>query len=332
MQAAVIETLGQPPRVVDQDPPQPDPGQLTIIVTAAPIIPFDQMCASGTTYLGAPATPYVPGAQGVGIVHVGNASIVEGTVVWFHTMAGLTPCDGSMRAVVTVDEVDVVPLPAGAEPALVAALGLSAVAAWMALTRRGELQPGEQVLVLGAGGIVGQAGVQLARSLGARRVIAAARSGAAQERARRASPDALVVLDDGAGVEGMAEAMRAQCDGPLDLVLDPLFGVPAAAALRVLRPHGRLVNLGSSAAETAPIESVTLRKGSLRVLGYSNNDPTPQARNQALGRVVEESVAGRLTVDHELVPLAEVAAAWSRQAAGQASGRIVLVPEDPRLS
>src|SRR5690606_41546053 len=113
------------------------------------------------------------------------------------------------------------------------ALGLSAVAAHMAMNWRGELAEGEQVIVLGAGGVVGQAAVQLARTAGARRIIAGARSPAARERARRAGADAVVALDTGAAAQP-ARRFADAADGPADLVLDPLFGVPAAAAARTL--------------------------------------------------------------------------------------------------
>ncbi|HXV92411.1 MAG TPA: zinc-binding dehydrogenase, partial [Pseudonocardia sp.] len=125
-------------------------------------------------------------------------------------------------------------------------------------------------------------------------------------------------------VAALAERMREAAGGPVDLVLDPLFGVPAAAALRTLRPGGRLVNLGSSAGETAPIDSATLRSRSLRVLGYTNNELTSEQRRDALTRVVAEAVAGRLTVEHENVPLTEVSAAWNRTS----GGRVVLVPRE----
>jgi NADPH:quinone reductase-like Zn-dependent oxidoreductase len=327
MQAAVIETPGHPPTVLDRERPQPGRDQLAIQVTAAPITPLDVLCASGTSYFGVPATPYVPGVQGVGVVEGGSGSIADRQPVWFATQAGMRPGDGSMRATAIADEGDVVPLPDGADPVLVGALGLSAVAAWMGLTWRGELAPGEQVLVLGAGGVVGQAAVQLARVAGARRVVAAARSEAARVRATRAGPDALVHLEDSADVDQLTEAIRAQCDGPLDLVIDPLFGAPAVAATRVLRPRGRLVNIGSAAAAAAPMESATLRGSSLQVLGYTNNDLTPQQRNEALTRVVQEALAGTLTVDHESVSLADAAAAWTRQVDGRAAGRIVLIPQ-----
>jgi NADPH:quinone reductase-like Zn-dependent oxidoreductase len=165
---------------------------------------------------------------------------------------------------------------------------------------------------------------------GARRVVAAARSAAARVRATRAGPDALVHLEDSDDVDQLADAIRAQCDGPPDLVIDPLFGVPAVAAVRVLRPRGRLVNIGSAAAAVARFESATLRSSSLQVLGYTNNELTPQQRSDALTRVVHEAMAGRLTVDHEPTPLADANAAWTRQVDGRAAGRIVLIPETAR--
>lgn len=323
--AVVVHTPGQPPEV--RRVPPPSGGEVTIRVAAAPIVPLDLLCASGTSYFGIPATPYVPGVQGVGVVESGTASLPRGTPVWFATSAGMAPGDGSMRAVAAVPERDVVPLPPRADLVHVAALGLSAVAAEMALTWRGSLVVGEQVLVLGAGGVVGQAAVQLARAAGARRVVAVAREGAGLLRAERAKPDALVALREDDDVAGLAARITAACDGPLDLVVDPLFGLPAAAALRALRPHGRLVNLGGSAGETAPIDSSTIRSRSLRILGYTNNELTPEQRRDALTRVVQEAVEGRLAVDHERVPLRIAAAGWTRQLAGDANGRIVLLPE-----
>jgi NADPH:quinone reductase len=326
--ALVVETPGRAPVVRRQEPPPAQPGDLTIRVRAAPIVPLDLLCASGTSYFGAPATPYVPGVQGVGVVEQGTAAVPAGTPVWFATSAGMAPGDGSMRGVATAPEHDVVPLPAAAEPALVAALGLSSVAAWMSLTWRGELAAGEQVLVLGAGGVVGQAAVQLARTAGARRVVAGARSAAARDRARALDPDALVEIDDADDVETLATRIRDACEGPLDLVVDPLYGTPAAAALRVLRPHGRLVNLGGSAGELSPITSSMLRSQSLRVLGYTNNQLTPEQRRDALLHVVDEATAGRLHVAHEVVPLRAAPDAWSRQSSGQTAGRIVLTTEE----
>jgi NADPH:quinone reductase-like Zn-dependent oxidoreductase len=228
-----------------------------------------------------------------------------------------------MAETVAVPEQDLIELPDGVSPTEVAALGLSAVAALMALTWRGELAQGETVLVLGAGGVVGQAAVQLARLRGAARVVAAARSAEGQERARVAGADAVVALDTDDPTE-LAARLAAAADGPVDLVVDPLFGVPAAAAARCLRPGGRLVNLGGSAGETCPIDSSTIRSRSLQLLGYTNNELTRELKSEAVATIARYATDGRLTVAHEAVPLEDAADAWQRQAEGRASGRLVL--------
>ncbi|GAA3909949.1 zinc-binding dehydrogenase [Actinoplanes auranticolor] len=314
MRAALLHACGAPPVVGDRAVPVPAADEILVRVTAASITPLDLLCATGTSYFGVPATPYVPGVQGVGLRD-------DGTAVWFPTSAGMRPGDGSLAEYATVRAADTVELPDDVDHRLIAALGLSAVAAQLALTWRGELQPGEHVLVLGAGGVVGQAGVQLARLAGAGRVTAAARSQAARQRAALAGAAEVVPLKDGDDVARLAARLKAATDGPVDLVLDPLFGVPAAAALRTLRPGGRLVNLGSAAGETAPLDSATLRAGSLRILGYTNNELTAAQRSAALTLLAAHAAAGRLTVDHETVRLSDVTTAWHRT-----DRRMVVIP------
>ncbi|MEU7693440.1 zinc-binding dehydrogenase [Microbispora hainanensis] len=317
MRAAQIVEPGRPPVVADLPVPVARPGETLVEVGAAPVTPLDLLCASGTSYFGRPRTPYVPGVQGAGVA--------GGRPVWFATSAGMAPGDGSMAQFAAVAAKDLVELPPQADPVAVAALGLSAVAAHMALTWRGELTPGEQVVVLGAGGVVGQAAVRIARIAGARRVIAGARSPAARERARQAGADAVVALDTD-DVATLAARLAEACDGPADLVLDPLFGPAAAAAARTLRQGGRWVHLGSSAGETCPIDSSTLRSRSLRLLGYTNNELTPEQRAASIVFVAEQAALGRLSVAYETIPLDDAGAAWERQASGTASGRIVLIP------
>ena len=314
MRAAVLHTCGMPPVPGDRPVPVPADGEILLRVTAASITPLDVLCAGGRSYFGAPPTPYVPGVQGVGVRD-------DGTAVWFPTSAGMRPGDGSLAEYAAVRATDTVELPDAADHRLVAALGLSAVAAQLALTWRGELQAGERVLVLGAGGVVGQAAIQLALLAGADSVVAAARSDAGRERAARAGAAVAVPLKESDDVAGLAARLQAAADGPVDLVLDPLFGIPAAAALRTLRPGGRLVNLGSAAGETAPVDSATLRAGSLRILGYTNNELTAAQRSAALTVIAAHAAAGRLTVDHETVRLSDVTAAWQRT-----DRRVVVVP------
>ena len=135
MRAATITAHGRPPEVLDRDDPVPGPGRLLVAVTAVPITPLDLLCASGTSYFGAPALPYVPGVQAVGVVRDGPAELV-GRRVWFPTTAGMAPGDGGLAELAVADPAEVVVVEADLPDASVAALGLSAVAAWQVLEGR----------------------------------------------------------------------------------------------------------------------------------------------------------------------------------------------------
>src|SRR2546421_10641760 len=191
MPAAVIRKHAAPPEHSLWPIPRRGPGQALVRVTAAPISPLDLLCASGTSYFGAPRLPYIPGVQGIGIVMEAEI-LAPGQRVWFSCDAGMKPGDGSMALYCVIDESTVLVLPDQVDDDLVAALGLSAIAAWMALTWRGHLKPGEQVLVLGASGAVGQVAAQAAKLLGAGRIIAASRNAAGRVRALARGADAAV--------------------------------------------------------------------------------------------------------------------------------------------
>jgi NADPH2:quinone reductase len=272
---------------------------------------------------GAPALPYIPGVQGIGIV-VEAETLTSGQRVWFTCDAGMKPGDGSMALYCVIEEAAALAVPEQIESDLAAALGLSAIAAWMALTWRGRLRPGEQVLVLGASGAVGQVAVQAAKLLGAGRVIAASRDEVGRKRALKLGADALVDLtsDD---VDELSRRIATACDGPLHLVIDPVWGLPAEAAARVLASEGRLVNIGSAAGPTARLESATLRSRLHAILGYTNNALTHEQKAEALSEIFKHAAAGRCTVEREMLPLERAAEAWERQAAF-ARRKLILVP------
>jgi NADPH:quinone reductase-like Zn-dependent oxidoreductase len=127
-------------------------------------------------------------------------------------------------------------------------------------------------------------------------------------------------------VDALAARLAEACGGAADLVVDPVFGAAATAASRVLAPAGRLVNLGGASGDEATFSSSVLRGRSAEVLGYTNNALTAEQRAQALTAVAGHAAAGRLAVAAETCPLADVAAAWGRQAAGDAGARLVLTP------
>jgi NADPH:quinone reductase-like Zn-dependent oxidoreductase len=327
MGAAVLTVPGEPPAYGRHPDPVAGPGRTLLRVTAAPVVPLDLLCASGTSYFGRPQTPYVPGVQGVGVV-VASDWLAAGTRVWFATSAGMAPGDGSLAELCAVPDADVVPLAVDLPDPVTAALGLSAVAAWMALTWRGRLVAGERVLVLGAGGVVGQVALGAARVLGAGRVVGVCRSPAAADRARRAGAEEVVVLDgdgDGDGDGDLTTRIRAAAGGAVDLVVDPVFGAVAAAAVPALAPGGRLVNLGGAAGDAAEFSSAVLRSRSIDVLGYTNNALTVDQRARALTEVLGHAATGAVTVDVEVFPLARVVEAWTSSAAGSGR-RAVLVP------
>jgi NADPH:quinone reductase-like Zn-dependent oxidoreductase len=315
VKAAVLTAHGQAPRYADHPDPSPGDGRVLVEMTAAPVVPLDLLCAGGKSYFGAPALPYVPGVQGVG-------RLSEGTRVWVSSSAGMAPGDGTLAELCEVRSVDVVPIDAALDDTVVAALGLSGVAAWGALTRA-RVQDGDRVLVLGAGGAVGQAAIGVARAYGAGRVVGVCRAGASVERATDAGADEVVTLPADQDVAALAAALEHALDGAADVVVDPVFGWVATAACVALAPHGRLVNLGGSAGDAATLSSAVLRGKSLEVHGYTNNSLTPKQRAEALTGVVALAASGQVRVAHEVRPLAEVADAWSAVATGAAVRQVL---------
>jgi NADPH:quinone reductase-like Zn-dependent oxidoreductase len=310
VRAAIIDRIGEPPRVGGADEPVRESGQALIQVAAAAINPLDLAIASGRYYGGSPAVPYIAGTEGVGVV-VEADSIAPGTRVRFEARSGKY---GSLAERALAAEETLIKLPNGTDDALAAAIGVAGLAAWLALEWRGELRKGEAVLVLGASGAVGQIAVQAAKLLRAGRVIAASRSTAGLRRARDLGADATVELQ-GQGLAELADQFREAAGGELDLVIDPLWGDPAVAALQALRTEGRLVNLGQSAGGEATISSASVRGRMRSILGHANQATPPDVRRDAYLRLLKEAGAGRITVDFEVVPLAEVGRAWERQAA-----------------
>lgn len=325
MRALVVETPGVTPVVATWPEPMRAPGRSLVRVTAAPVVPLDLLVASGTSYFGEPETPYVPGVQGVGRVEESD-TLPAGTQVFLATTAGIVPArdgagDGALAERCVVADDDLVALDGSVADTVVAALGLSAVAAWQCLVARGRLRPGEHVAVLGAGGAVGQAGIGVAYAAGAGRVVAVCRE-ASRDRAREAGAQLVVTTDDTAT---LADRLREACGGRLDVVLDPVCGAPAEAALAVLSPGGRLVNLGGSAGESMSLSSAAIRSRSLEVHGYTNAMLTAEERADGLRRVVALAADDGVRVAHLTCPLEQAPQAWEQTAQGTGA-RVVVTP------
>ena len=219
------------------------------------------------------------------------------------------------------DEV-LVEVPEAADDLVAAALGQVGLAAWMSLSWLAPVRAGETVLVLGATGSVGSVAVQVAKLLGASRVVAVGRDHDRLEAVAALGADATVALDG----DDFQERLAAAVDGaPPTLVLDLLCGPALEAAAAVAGAGARIAHVGQSSAPTATFVSGHVRGKQLQILGYSNFAVPLDALARGYADVIGHAAAGRLRLDAEAVPLDRVGDAWARQARGH-DVKLVLVP------
>ena len=299
--AALMTAYGEPPVVGEATLPAPGPGQIPVEVELAGLNPVDIAIASGKFDAGAPALPYTPGLEGIG-------RTADGRRLWFDVPA--LPV-GSFSERCVIDEVRAIELPDGVEPEQAIPFGVAGMAAWLGLEWRGGLKPGETVLVLGAGGTVGQVAVQAAKLLGAGRVVAATRSERGRRRALELGADEATGTDG--DVDSMTGAFREATGGGADLVLDGLWGKPAEAALASIAYGGRLVQVGNSADKGATVVAGPLRGGLVSILGHRNFHAPHQVQADAFRSMCTHAAEGRLEVGLEVLPLERVADAWLLQ-------------------
>src|SRR2546430_6287907 len=194
MRAAVLHEHGATPRCDEFDEPAGSEEGVVVDVAAAGLHHFDLHKSSGTFYTGPPPLPSVVGTDGIGRLPDGRRVYFDQTVAPYGSM-----CERTLVVPgATLEVAD------GVSHVVAAALGNTGLAAWLALTWRAELQPGETVLVLGATGAVGTVAIQAAKLLGADRVVAVALADERLARLRELGPDAVVELDR---VDDLTEAI-----------------------------------------------------------------------------------------------------------------------------
>jgi NADPH2:quinone reductase len=280
-------------------------------VLAAGLNPVDVAICAGRFYAGRPPLPCVAGREGVGLL--------DSRRVYFDAPV---PPFASMAERALIDPRSTYEVPDGLDDGVAVALGISGLAAWLALTWRAELERGEHVLVLGASGVLGQIAVQSAKLLGAARVVAAARSAEGLQRALELGADAAVELD---GSDALPAALAEAAEGRIDLVVDPLFGVPFVAAVNAASFGARIVQIGAGAGAEAQVPSAAIRGKMLVIMGHTNFAAPPEVKREAYRRLAEAAAVGQLRVESERFQLERVTEAWDRLAAGP-HRKIVLVP------
>ena len=298
MRAAVVEAVGAPPVARDVDEPARGERSALVAVAAAPLNPVEIRVASGRHPRQA-EPPYVTGLEGAGTV-VDSNRMPSGTRVRFEGAAlpGFG-AQGTLAERAAVPEESLVELPGEVAYDLAAALGVVGITALLALERAAPAG-GERLLVLGATGAVGQMAVQLAKAMGAGRVVGAGRSAERLTRVRELGADQVVELAGG----DLTDRFERAAGGPPEIVIDSLWGEPAMA----------------------PLESVRNRQGAIHAIssGWTGLERKAAAYRQLL----EHVLAGRITVARDVLPLDEVAAAWQRQDASPGTKLVISVGRD----
>lgn len=321
MRAAVVDKFGPPNSLVIREVANPlaGPGEVLVEVEAAGVNFPDVMVVAGT-YQNLPERPFSPGKEAAGTVRaVGDG--VDRVRVGDRVLVQIEY--GGYAELVVAPERQVVALP-DAVPFLDAAtLGLAAITAHFALVRRANLQPGETVLVTGAGGGVGSAGVQIAKALGAT-VIAVARDEERAILARQQGADHVLV----AGPSLRDEVMALTHRGGANVVLESVGGDVFTQALRCTAWEGRLVVVGFASGDLPTVKVGHLLVKNLAVMGIQVSDyrdREPDTVRQIIEELLELYVQGRLTVPIDRTyPLDQAGTALAAVEAGGLRGRVVL--------
>ena len=322
MRAWQVHHTGPPTEVlhlVDIDEPTPASGEVRLRVRAAAIGMPDAFLCRGT-YAFDPPTPFVPGQEVCGIVDaVGDGvDLTPGTRV----MAVTNFYDGRGGfAEATVARADTVfRVPDTMRDLDAASFRIGLTTAWIGLVRRGALQPGERLLVLGAAGGSGAAAVQLGRALGATVIAVVAGPDKAALCARLGAD----VVIDRTGHD-VIDAVRAATDGDgIDVVYDPVGGAAADATVRVLAPGGRLLAIGFASGAWARPDTAALVRANAALVGVYAGGGT-RAENEADHEALLALVAdGHLTGAATAVPFDDLPDAVSAVDAGAAVGKLVL--------
>jgi NADPH:quinone reductase len=270
-----------------------------------------------------PPFPHVPGLEAVGEVvatgaDVDTVAVGANVVTMMQGLGGVrSERDGGYAEYVTVAADAVAPVPADVDPLAVAALGLAAVTAYEGLRRLGSVA-GKRVVVTGASGGVGSAGVALARALDAATVVAVVSRAEKADYVRSLGAAEVVVAGDDLG----AALGRRRVDRVLDTVGGPLFG-PCVAALRA---GGGLSVVGSVAGADVGFSADALLQP-VTITGYSSETLDGDALRAAMTTICTLLAVGELAVPEVTqLPLADAADAHRMLEEHRVSGRLLLIP------
>jgi len=314
MKAAIVSAPGQTPHFGDIEAPEPQAGEVAVTVSAAALSQVVRSRASGTHYSTTGRFPIIAGLDGVG-------RLADGQRVYF--LLPRAPY-GSMAERSVVAAAQVVPLPDDLDDVVAAAIANPGLSSWAAYAERARLRPGETVLVNGATGTAGRLAVQIAKHLGAARVIATGRDAAALDVVTDLGADAIVRLDQDAA--DLAATVEQHFAAGVDVVVDYLWGRSAETLLVAAARAGaeavpiRFVQIGSASGPDITLPSPVLRSSAIELMGSGLGSVPAEAMLRVAGDLLRAVTPAKLGIDTLAMPLADVEHAW----ASEGRRRIVL--------
>ncbi|KWX69214.1 NADPH:quinone oxidoreductase family protein [Mycobacterium sp. NAZ190054] len=320
MKALVAQELTGPAGLAYTDVEDVHSGDAVVLDVGAAGLCFpDLLMLRGEYQMKVPA-PFVPGLEVAGTVR----SALEGSGLVAGQRVSAFSLLGAWAEQVAVPVRSVVPTDAALDDGSAVCLLGNYYTMHFALQRRGGLQAGETVLVLGSGGGIGTASVQIAKALGAK-VIAMVHRPSAAEFVESLGADVVLPLTD-----GWLDAVKAETGGRgVDLVVDPIGGAAFDDAIRALATEGRLLVIGFAAGgiPTVKVNRLLLRNVSVVGVGWGefvNRTPGAQAQvGAALATLVDEGLRPPAPVRF---PLSDGVAALQAFAGGAVNGKLVLEP------
>jgi NADPH:quinone reductase-like Zn-dependent oxidoreductase len=307
MKAAIVAEAGKPPVYRDFEEPIPGDGEIQVAVKAAALSHVVKNRASGKHYSSSGQLPFVVGVDGVGRLQDGRRVYFALPRAPFGSMSEHTVVQPS-QCVFLPDDLDDVTAAAIANP------GMSALAA---LQERAKLVAGETVLVNGATGTAGRLAVQIAKYIGARKVVATGRNLEALNSLGALGADVTIPLADCG--DGFEDALKEQFGGDgIDVVLDYLWGQSAERTLVAGAKAGkdavpiRFVQIGSVSGSEITLPSAALRSSAITLMGSGIGSIPMHRMLKSVDDLMKAAVPGGFLIATEAVPLSRVEEFWDR--------------------
>jgi NADPH:quinone reductase-like Zn-dependent oxidoreductase len=309
MKAAIVVEAGKTPVYGDFEEPIPADGEIQVTVSAAALSNVVRSRASGKHYSSLGELPFVVGIDGVG-------HLDDGRRVYF--VLPRAPF-GSMSEKTVIRPSQCVSLPDNLDDVTAAAIANPGMSAWAAFKERARLRAGETVLVNGATGTAGRLAVQIAKYMGARKVVATGRNAAALKALPALGADVIIPLGDSGEV--FEDALKEQFAGDgIDVVLDYLWGQSAERVIVAGAKAGkeavpiRFVHIGSVSAPNITLPSAALRSSAITLMGSGIGSIPPDRMVKAIAELMQAAVPGGFEIATSTFPLCEVERVWAESA------------------